>query len=123
MPVYNRPGSINQVGPGESLTLFDGSETPSLALASVAFARGGSGGQSQVYSTFIAQGMPSDMTIDIQSSNVDQDTRYKTIATLTSELASPAGVPFYTDSGSPLFYRAKVSAYTSGDMPSLTVAR
>lgn len=125
MPTYTQvlSGGKRQCGPGESLTLFDGTETPAEGLASMCFARGYSAGQAQAYSTFHADGMPSDMVIDVQAANVDAEADYHTIGQMTSENASPAGFPFFTDDGSPAFYRLKISAYTSGSMPIVTVQR
>lgn len=132
MPVYGTPQSgpykdssknLRVISPGDRLTLFDGTETPAEGLASVAFVRGPSVSKSQAFSTFMAVGMASDMVIDIQASNTNVDADYQTIGQLTSELASPPGFPYLTDSGSPTFYRAKITTYSTGDMPTLTVQR
>lgn len=97
------------LSPGDLLfTLFDGTEANSN-IASVAFTRGPSLSQSQANTTFYAVGLGSAETCDVQASNTDVDANYQTIATMTSELASPPGTPFFTDSGSPLFYRVKKS--------------
>ena len=96
------------VAPGDNYVLLDGTEANS-ALASVAVVRGPSLSQSQAFSTFYATGLGSSDTCDVQASNTDVDADYQTIGTMTSELASPAGTPYFTDSGSPLFYRVRKS--------------
>ena len=107
------------VSPGDlKYTLLDGTEADE-ELASVAITRGPSLSQSQAYSTFFATGLGANDTCDVQSSNTDVDGDYQTIGTMTSELASPAGTPYFTDSGSPLFYRVK----KSGGTPVVTVQR
>jgi hypothetical protein len=100
--------NLRVVAPGDNYVLLDGTEANSL-LASVAIVRGPSASQSQAYSTFHAVGLGAAETCDVQASNTDVDGDYYTIATMTSELASPAGIPNFTDSGSPLFYRVKKS--------------
>lgn len=107
------------VSPGDlKYTLLDGTEANS-ALASVAIVRGPSLSQSQAFSTFYAVGLGASDTVDVQASNTDVDADYQTIGTMTSELASPAGTPYFTDSGSPLFYRVR----KSGGTPVVTVQR
>ncbi len=132
MPIYNTPQpgpyaesgkNLRVVGPGGFYKLFDGTEEPVQNLPSVAIVRGPSAGQAQVYSNFHAVGMPADMIIDVQSSNIDEDTAYVTIGQMTSELDSPAGFPEYADGGTPTFYRVKISLYGSGEMPVVTIQR
>ncbi len=110
-PYVDSSKNLRVVFPGENYTLLDGTEADE-ELASVAIVRGPSAGQSQVYSTFHAVGLGAAETCDVQASNTDVDGDYYTIATMTSELASPAGIPNFTDSGSPLFYRVLKSGGT-----------
>lgn len=107
------------VSPGDlKYTLFDGTEADAN-IASVAIVRGPSLSQSQAYSTFYAVGLGASDTCDVQASNTDVDADYQTIGQMTSELASPPGSPYFTDNGSPLFYRVK----KSGGTPVVTVQR
>ena len=120
---YNKGASAylnrRSVSPGDlKYTLFDGTEAASN-IASVAIARGPSASQSQAYSTFFAVGLGASDTVDVQSSNTDVDADFQTIGTMTSESASPAGTPYFTDSGSPLFYRV----VKSGGTPVVTIQR
>src|SRR5882724_7733442 len=120
---YNKGASAylnrRSVSPGDKkYTLFDGTEA-NANIASVAIARGPSLSQSQAYSTFYAVGLGAGDTCDVQSSNTDVDADFQTIGTMSSELASPPGTPYFTDSGSPLFYRVK----KSGGQPVVTVQR
>lgn len=120
---YNKGASAylnrRSVSPGDKLyTLLDGTEA-NAALASVAITRGPSLSQSQAYSTFYAVGLGASDTCDVQASNTDVDGDYQTIGTMNSELASPPGTPYFTDSGSPKFYRVK----KSGGQPVVTVQR
>lgn len=129
MPLYATPQSgyntganeglnVRDVSPGASLTLFDGTETPALNLASVAFARSGGAGM-----TFLASGMPSDMTIDIEAALEDVDAKYSSISTISPD-ANGNGT--YTDVGYSAFYRGIISAASGSSpavMPTLKVQR
>ncbi len=108
------PGlNVTVICPGDQIVLFDGTETPLLALTSVAFLRGPSRSMSDAGVTFYAYGMPVGTTIDIQGSNTDVDGDYLTLATLARDANGNAA---YTDVGRAAYYRAKYSAYTSGAM-------
>lgn len=129
MPVYDTPqsGSNSDLGlnltcviPGDSYTLFDGTETPAENLASVAFARGPSPSMNDAGCTFYMSGCPADCAVDIQGANEDLDTSYVTLLTLSPDANGNDG---QTDTGRAQFYRALISAYSSGDMPVVTVQR
>ncbi len=120
---YNKGASAyknrRSVSPGDlKYTLLDGTEAASQ-LASVAIARGPSASQSQAYSTFFAEGLGASDTVDVQSANSDVDADYATIGTMSSASASPPGTPYFTDSGSPKFYRV----VKSGGTPVVSVQR
>ena len=120
---YNKGASAylnrRSVSPGDlAYTLLDGTEADA-ELASVAIVRGPSLSQSQAYSTFYAVGLGASDTCDVQASNTDVDGDYQTIGVMSSELASPPGAPYFTDSGSPKFYRV----LKSGGTPVVTVQR
>lgn len=107
------------VSPGDlKYTLLDGTEADA-ELASVAIVRGPSLSQSQAYSTFFAVGLQAGESVDVQSSNTDVDADFQTIGTMASELNSPPDAPYFTDSGSPKFYRV----VKSGGTPVVTVQR
>ena len=61
----NQGLNVTCLQPGERMVLFDGTETPALGLASIAFARGTQGSQDGG-STFTIIGMPTGMTVDVQ---------------------------------------------------------
>lgn len=102
-------GGIRQVGPGEFLTLFDGTEEG--AVASIPFARGYSGGQSTYNRTFWATGVGAE-TITVEGSNTDVDADYSAIGTMIN-VDSPAGTNFFlTDDGASAFYRVRKTGGT-----------
>jgi len=127
MPLYGTPqaGSnptpglnLTSVIPGDSFTLFDGTESAANGLASVAFNRGYSPNGSNTC-TFYCEGIPASCTVDIQSANDDVEADYSTLASITSSTVPPA----YTDIGTARYFRAKLSAYSSGAMPVVKVQR
>lgn len=136
MPVFGIPqpgpfGPPNQglnvtcVQPSERLTLFDGTETPAVGLASIAFARGYQGSQDGG-STFTIIAMPAGMTVDVQVCS-PPDGGFASVAAMdaafvTVNTAAPSDPP-YTDIGRSTFYRFKISAYTTGAMPVGVVQR
>ncbi len=103
----NQGLNIASLIPGEAYTLFDGTE-PGGAYTSVAVARGPSGGQSQVTTTFAISGAGAN-TVTIQGSNTDIDSAYYDIATITPDANGDGGL---SDDGSPAFYRCKKSGGT-----------
>jgi hypothetical protein len=124
----NQGLNVTCVQPGEELTLFDGTETVALNLASIDFARGtmGSGDNG---STFNLTGIPTGMTVDVQAcsppaggfaSTAAKDKAFTSLVTLSPDANGNAS---YTDIGRSAFYRYKISAYTSGTMPVGVVQR
>jgi hypothetical protein len=130
LPVYgvaqsgNNPVSglnLTCIFPGDSYTLFDGTETAKQGLASVAFARGYSAGVSDNGTTFYVTGMSPDETVDIQASNTDIDGDYYSVSgTLAPDTNGNAA---YTDVGRPAFYRAILSTWVNGPMPVVKAQR
>ncbi len=123
MPVYGVaqvgnnpvPGlNLTSIIPGDSYTLFDGTETPAQGLASVAFSRGYSPGVSDNGVTFYVTGLPASATVDIQGSDTDIDGDYTQLWQISPDTN---GNGAYTDVGRPAFYRALLSTYSSGAMP------
>lgn len=111
---YNASSGLNltSIVPGDSFTLFDGTETPVQGMKSVAFSRGYSPGASDNGVSFYVTGAPSGTTVDVQGSNTDVDGSYISLITLTPV----SGNAFYTDVGRAAFYRVTLSAYTTGAM-------
>lgn len=60
------------------------------------------------------------MTVDVQVAGVDVDADYFSVATLSPDANGNAA---YTDVGRSPFYRFKISAYSSGNVPVGTVNR
>jgi hypothetical protein len=127
MPVYDVPQSgrmahpeknLRSVSPGDFYTLLDGTEADE-GLASVAIVRGPSLGMAASYSTFKAVGLQAGETVDVEMSNSNEDADYVSIGQMTSELDSPPGFPYLTDSGTPTFYRVR----KSGGTPVVTLQR
>ncbi len=117
----NQGKNLTALIPGDSYTLFDGTETPSNGLASVAIVRGTAPGFTDAGITFyVTGGAAITTTIDIQASNIDSDADYFTLATITPD---SSGNGAYTDQGRAAFYRAKLSAYSTGNMPIVNCQR
>ncbi len=121
MPLYGIPqaGSnsnqslnLTSVCPGDSFTHFDGTETPSAGLSSVAFSRGYSPGAGDNGTTwYIQYPLASPVaTVAIQGSNLDINAGYQTLSIVSGNGA-------YTDTGRAAFYRLQLLTYTSGGMP------
>jgi hypothetical protein len=117
----NQGLNMTTVYPGDSLTLFDGTETPALGLASIAFARGMMGSNDGGL-TINLSGMPAGMAIDVQvcsapaagfASTTALAAAMSSVTTLTPDSGGNAS---YTDIGRSQFYRLEVSAYTTGAM-------
>ncbi len=121
MPAYAAGATRTALYPGDPpLTLFNGTETVASGLASMIFLRGNSPSSNDAGSTFNAKGMASDMVIDVQEANEDVDGSYTTTQTIGAD-ASGNGTAL--DIGRGFFYRVKISTYTTGTMPVVTVAR
>ena len=137
MPAFGLPQSgpnpisglnVTCLQPSEELTLFDGTETPVLNLASIAFARGFQGSVDGG-STFNLSGMPSGMTIDVQVCSPPSG-GFTTVAAMAAAFNSVVtispdanGNGSYTDIGRSALYRLLILAYTSGAMPVGVVQR
>ena len=120
MPLYGvaqAGGVLTAVYPGEKFTLFDGTESPAAGVKSVAFNRAPGNGitNGQVFTV----GFPfaPTATVQIQASNDDVEAHYQTLATVTTQKG------YYADYGEFRFYRAVLSAYSSGSMPTVIVQR
>ena len=106
-------GGLQSVSPGERIVLFDGTETPAAGVTTVAFCR--ATGPTQVPSPIVfTTHFPAapTATVLIQASNVDVESQYQTVYTSTNKQDD-----YYADYGAFTFYRARLSAYTSGGMP------
>lgn len=122
---YNRTSNqglnLSAPGPGESATLFTGTEvSPPVAgtTTSVAIARGTQGsGDNGI--TFKASGGAASTVVDIQSANSDVEAAYGTVGQIAGD-GSDGG---YSDNGRAAFYRAKISAYSTGSLPVVMAQR
>ena len=125
MPLYGitqAGGVLTAVGPGEKFVLFDGTETPGAAVKSVAYNRApGPLGQPSPQSFTVTFASSATATVLVQASNDDVEAHYQTIATLAFAGVTTPG--YYADYGEFRFYRANLSAYTGGGMPTVTVQR
>ena len=112
-------GSLQSVSPSERIVLFDGTETPVAGITSLAFAR--APGPTQVPApiafTMDFTAAPT-VTMLIQGANVDAEASYQTLYTKADTQHD-----YYQDAGNFMFYRAKVSAYVSGGMPTVIAQR
>lgn len=122
---YNQGSSqelnITALSPGESMTLLASTDgTPSTSTKSVSFSRAYSPSGMDGGITFNATGMHSGMTIDVQVAAHDLDAEYLPVTTMSPDSGNNAA---YTDVGRSPFYRVKISAYTSGTMPTVTANR
>jgi len=133
MPEYDVPqAGSNRTNPGKNVTcldvgqsyvMFDGTETPAVGLASVAFARGTQGSVDGGV-TFNMSGDDGDAAIDVQVASINEDANFTTVATLTPSAGSPdTGNAAYTDLGRSAFYRLYMSAYSGGAMPVVVAQR
>jgi hypothetical protein len=112
-------GVATSLSPGESLTLFDGTESPAAGVTSLAFVRGPSPASDDA-GTIFQTAFPTapTATLLVQGSNIDVEADYETLYTSTSKQFDA-----YTDTARWKFYRLKLSAYSSGGMPVATVQR
>jgi hypothetical protein len=120
MPVYGvaqAGGVLTAVYPGESFKLFDGTETAALNLKSIAFNRA-PGNMMSAQQVFTAT-FPSapTATVSIQGSNDDVDAHYQTLGQITTQTGN------YADYGEFKFYRAQLTVYSAGGMPTVIVQR
>lgn len=116
--------NITTISPGESLMLFDGTETPDGApITSIAIARGLSpaAGAAGPITFSIDYATTPTAVLYIQASNRDVEADYQTIYTSTS----PSAVhDLFTDANTAwLFYRAKLYSYSGGGMPVVIAQR
>jgi hypothetical protein len=122
MPVYGSAqvgGVLTTVIPGDFYTLFNGTETPASSLKSVAFERGPSPSGDDAGSTFqVVFPGTTVSTLQIQASNVDVDADYVMVFS-----SANTTIGNYTDTARWRYYRAVLTAYTSGGMPVVTVKR
>lgn len=113
--------NLTSIVPGDSFTLFDGTETPVQGMKSVAFSRGASPSGADNGTSFDISGMPSTAVVDIQAANIDVDSAYSSVSgNLTPDTNGNAT---YTDVGRSAFYRAVLTTYVSGAMPVVRAQR
>lgn len=119
MPLYNDPLGPTACVPGDSLVLFDGTETPGSSVKSIALARqmGPQPGPAGIVFTISFGSSPTD-ALEIQASNEDVDAEYITLQTSTNTQND-----YYADAGNFAFYRAVLSTYSAGGMPRVIAQR
>ena len=120
MPIYNvtqAGGVLSAVYPGQSFTLFSGTESPSAGIKSVAFNRPAAPGGIQAPFVFTVNfpSAPTSSSVQIQGSNDDVDGHYQTLATIATQNG------YYSDAGQFNFYRAVLATYSVGGQPIVTV--
>lgn len=127
-PSPNQGLNLTSLYPGDSLLLWDGTETAVLGAASIAFARA-ERGSTDCGSTFSLTGMPATMTVDVQvcsappggfASVAAMAAAFNSVVTLAPDTT---GTATYTDIGRSQFYRFLISAYSSGAVPVGMVSR
>ncbi len=119
MPLYgSQTGMPTPVYPGQQFTLFGGTEAPAAGVKSVAFERAAnwSGNPSPMAFTVTFPGAPT-ATVQIQASNDDVEAHYQTLQAINTITG------WYSDEGQFRFYRAVLSAYSAGLMPTVIVQR
>lgn len=116
MPVYGSLGPTAII-PGDNYVLFNGTETPASGTKSIAIARAEGAHDTGVMTFTVAFPSSPTATVAIEASNVDSDGSYIALASITAQN------DYYADQGGFAFYRANLSAYTSGGMPTVIVQR
>src|SRR5574337_959180 len=112
--------NLSALCPGESYTLFNGTESPGAAVKSVAFARGTNPALDTAGTTFtITFASAPTAQVLIQASNVDLDAQYQTLWT-SNNLQTDN---FTDDVGRWAFYRAVLNTYAAGGMPTVIAQR
>ena len=120
MPLYGT--AVTTLYPNQQLALFDGTETPALGVKSAAFRCHHGSAQVPCGQTFtVTFPQSATATVMIQASNDDLEAHYQTLQSLGfAGVTTPA---YYADYGEFKFYRANLSAYTGGGMPTVIVQR
>lgn len=119
-PPPNQGLNLTSLIPGDFYELFTGAETPVQGMTSVAINRGIAPAFVDNGITFYINGGPAGAKVAIQGANIDTDADY---FQLDEETLDSNGAAVYTDTGRAAFYRVKLTAYTSGPMPIVTVQR
>ena len=130
-------GVPTALSPGGRLVLFDGTETPAAGLTSLPFVRAPGPAFSECGTLFSCNFAANpNATLVIEASNSDvldgltqaqADGSYQILFTFTpaqsEALAGYGYVDNYADIGNWKYYRAKLTAYVSGGMPTVIVQR
>lgn len=128
-PPPNQGLNVTGLIPGESIVLWDGTETPASNVKSVAFARGYSPSANDGGTTFNLSHMPSDMTVDVQACSAPAGGFASTsamdaaFAFLTTISPDANGNGAYTDVGRSEFYRLRINAFSTSQMPVAIASR
>lgn len=117
----NSAKNLTSLQPGDpGMTLWDGIETPTTGVKSVAFSRGPAVGGGDNGTSFDFTGVVAGTTVDVQVANEDVDASYSTVSGgLTPDAGGNCN---YTDIGRSAFYRA-VLTVGNGTMPKCIAKR
>lgn len=120
MPLYtDHAHSPVAAQPGDTVTLFDGTETPGSSVNSTALNRAtGPGNRPSGIVFTIDYGSAPTAVVTIQASNADVDAQYQTLYTSTSTQND-----YYADAGNFAWYRAHMTSYSAGGMPIVVAQR
>ena len=124
MPIYGVTqigGVLTALGPGESMKLFDGTETPSAGVKSVAFNRAAGPilTPAGIVFTIVFGAANANSTVQIQGSNDDVDGHYQTLFVTTQGVQDS----YYADAGNFCYYRAVLNTYSAGGQPVVIAQR
>jgi|SRR5215472_7926308 len=118
MPLYTSPASGAEIVPGDQFQLFDGTETPAAAMKSAAVNVGlGYGARPLRLAFTVAFPSAPTASVDIYAANQNIDSAYQKLT--TTAISTQNGG--YVDTSGYAWYRAVLSAYTSGGMPVVSV--
>lgn len=121
MPLYKTgPYGPTATAPGDTLVMFDGTETPGANVQSIALSRATGPGNKPAGIVFtVNYGSTPTATCVIQASNEDVDSEYQVVNTFQAGAQND----WYSDLGNFAFYRAVLTAYSSGGMPKVVAQR
>jgi len=119
MPLYgSQTGMPTPVYPGQQFVLFSGAEAPAVGVKSVAFERAANWDGHPSASAFTVN-FPSapTATVQIQASNDDVDSHYQVLQAINAQNG------WYSDQGQFRYFRAVLSTYIAGSMPTVIIQR
>ncbi len=120
MPLY-KAGHYGPTAciPGDTLVMFDGTETPGADVKSIALSR--ATGPTLVPAGIVFTvdfGSAPTAVVLIEAANEDTEAKYQVLDTITDTQHA-----YYDDQGNFAFYRAVLSTYSAGGMPQVVAQR